>query len=243
MRLHSWPASCIRFAVIAGVVVFAAAACGTTSTTIVAKPTGGAGPVDLKPSPTARHTASASPTASARPTASAPPAASGRRTAPALPAAALVGASCALIRAKGHGSLGSMSTQKAITAASGYRQLSAFIAAVRSARLERNLNSRRSYTLVIPDNNAFAALSKTRIIRLRKSGELVKIVKYHAVPARISPQQFAAGASAKTLQGKPLRLSRSGSVYKVNGAVVLCGNIRTSNATVYVVNKVLQPPR
>jgi uncharacterized surface protein with fasciclin (FAS1) repeats len=45
-----------------------------------------------------------------------------------------------------------------------------------------------------------------------------------------------------TLQGTPLALSKSGSVYKVNGATVLCGNIRTRNATVYIVNKVLLPP-
>src|SRR5260370_6230963 len=215
MRLHSWPASSIRFAVIAGVLVFASAACGTTSTTIVAKPTGGAGPVNLTPSRTARPRASARPTRSARPTASARPTVSAR------PAAAPVGADCALIPAKGRGSLGAVSTQKAITAASGNRQLSTFVAAVRSARLERTLNSRRSYTLVIPDNSAFAALSRTQILRLRKSAELLKIVKYHAVPARISPQQFVSGATPKTLQGFKLRLSKAGSVYKVNGAVVL----------------------
>jgi uncharacterized surface protein with fasciclin (FAS1) repeats len=31
-------------------------------------------------------------------------------------------------------------------------------------------------------------------------------------------------------------------VYKVNGATVLCGNIKTSNATVYIVNELLLPP-
>jgi uncharacterized surface protein with fasciclin (FAS1) repeats len=213
MRLRSWPVSKIRFAVIAGVLVFASATCGRTSTTITATPTGGAGPVILTPKATARHTV------------------------------APVGADCAMVPAKGRGSLGSVSSEKAITAAAGNRQLSSFIAAVRSARLERTLNSRRSYTLVIPDNGAFAALARTQMIRLRESGQLPKIVKYHAVPARISPQQFASGATPMTLQGKPLRLSKAGSVYLVNDATVLCGNIRTSNATVYIVNKVLLPPR
>jgi uncharacterized surface protein with fasciclin (FAS1) repeats len=32
-----------------------------------------------------------------------------------------------------------------------------------------------------------------------------------------------------------------GSVYEVNGANVICGNIQTANATVYVINKVLTP--
>jgi len=147
------------------------------------------------------------------------------------------------VPAKGRGSLGSAGTEKAITATSSNPQLSVFIAAVRSARLERTLNSRGSYTLVIPDNSAFAALPRAQILRLRNSGQLRKIVSYHTVPAMVAPQQFAAGARPKTLQGKPLRLSQTGSVYKVDGATVLCGNIRTSNATVYIVNKVLLPPR
>jgi uncharacterized surface protein with fasciclin (FAS1) repeats len=118
-----------------------------------------------------------------------------------------------------------------------------FTAVVRSARLEPTLNSRRSYTLVIPDNSAFAALPQAQILRLRNSRQLRKIVRYHTVPATIGPHQFAAGATPKTLQGKRLRLSQTGSVYKVNAATVLCGNIRTSNATVYIVDKVLVPPR
>lgn len=155
-----------------------------------------------------------------------------------------MGADCgAVIPATGRASLGSVGTEKAITATSGNPRLSVFIAAVRSARLERALNSRGSYTLVIPDNSAFAALPKAQILRLRNPGQLQKIVRYHTVPATIGPHQFATGAAPKTLQGKPLMLSQAGSVYKVNGATVLCGNIRTSNATVYIVNKVLLPPR
>jgi uncharacterized surface protein with fasciclin (FAS1) repeats len=225
MRRHSWLASSVRFAVVAGIALFAVAACGRTSTTITAKPTGGAGPIILTPRATA-------PRSSAGPSTSA------------SPAAAPVGADCgAVVPAKGRGSLGSVGTERAITATSGNPRLSVFIAAVRSARLQRTLNSRGSYTLVIPDNSAFAALPQAQTLRLRKSGQLQKIVRYHTVPAMIGPHQFATGATPKTLQGKPLRLSQTGSVYKVNGATVLCGNIRTSNASVYIVNKVLLPPR
>jgi uncharacterized surface protein with fasciclin (FAS1) repeats len=142
----------------------------------------------------------------------------------------------------GNGSISSMSTQQAITAASSNPQLSVFIAAVRSAGLDKTLNARHAYTLMIPANSAFASLSKTQIIHLKNSGDLLNIVRYHALKARVGPQQFASGAKPATLQGKPLTLSKSGSAYKVNGATVLCGNIKTANATVYIVNKVLLPP-
>ena len=149
-----------------------------------------------------------------------------------------------MIPLKGNGSISSMSTKQAITAASSNPQLSVFITAVRTARLDKTLNRRHSYTLIIPANGAFAALSRTQIIRLHNSGELIKIIRYHAVKARLSLQQFASGGDRPpTLEGKKLTLSKTGPLYKVNGATVLCGNIKTSNATIYIVNKVLLPPR
>ena len=180
-------------------------------------------------------TTSASPTGSANSTAAPPsPTVSGT--------AARIGADCAMIPNSGQGSISSMSTQQAITAASSNPQLSVFIAAVRSAGLDKTLNTRHAYTLMIPANSAFASLSKTQIIHLKNSGDLLNIVRYHALKARVSPHQFASGARPATLQGKPLTLSKTGSAYKVNGATVLCGNIKTANATVYIVSKVLLPP-
>ena len=130
----------------------------------------------------------------------------------------------------------------AIAAASSNPQLSAFSAAARTARLDKTLNGRHSYTLMVPVNSAFASLSKTQIIHFHNSGDLIKIVRYHAVTTRVSPRQFAVGATPMTLEGKHLTLSKSGSVYKVNGATVLCGNIKTANASLYIVSNVLLPP-
>ena len=33
-----------------------------------------------------------------------------------------------------------------------------------------------------------------------------------------------------------------GGAYTVNGAQVVCGNVQTANATVYIINTVLTPP-
>ncbi len=216
MRLHSLRAAPAGLAALVAGLALAAAACGS-STITQATPTGGAGPVSTTPNPSAS-------------------------TAPVSGSAARVGADCAIIPVKGKGSVGSMGSEQVITAASTNPQLSVFTAAVRKARLDKTLDSRRSYTLIVPANSAFASLSRTQIVHLHNTGELTKIVRYHAIKAKISPQQFASGAKPATLQGKSLTLSKSGSVYKVNGATVLCGNIKTRNATVYIVNKVLLPP-
>ena len=52
-----------------------------------------------------------------------------------------------------------MSGQRTATAASGNRQLSVFSSAIRTAALGDELNSMRSFTLFVPVNSAFAALS------------------------------------------------------------------------------------
>jgi len=188
------------------------AACGS-SNTVTATPTGGAAPYSGQPSP--QSTAGT---------------------------AARIGHDCGLIPAKGEGSISQIGRERAITAASGNPQLSVFTAAVRTAGLDKTLNSGRAFTLMVPVNSAFASLSRTQIVHLHNSGDLLKIVRYHALHARVGPQQFVGGARPVTLLGKHLTLSKSGSVYKVNGATVLCGNIKTANATVYIVSKVLLPP-
>ena len=47
----------------------------------------------------------------------------------------------------------------------------------------------------------------------------------------------------ETLQGEMLEVTGSGEDFKVNGdASVVCGNVQTSNATVYLIDGVLTPP-
>jgi uncharacterized surface protein with fasciclin (FAS1) repeats len=158
------------------------------------------------------------------------------------PTASPVGSQCSMIPGHGSDSLSAMSTEEAVQAAASNPQLSVFTGAIRTTGLDATLNARHAFTLIIPENSSFAALSKTDIIHLHNSGDLDKIVRYHAVNARIMPSQFAKGASYATMEGSSLKLSKSGSTYKVNGATVLCGNIHTSNGTVYIINKVLLPP-
>jgi uncharacterized surface protein with fasciclin (FAS1) repeats len=216
MGVWAWKGQGARRAlvgVIAGIAtVTIAAACGS-SNTVTATPTGSPAPYSGHPSPGGS-----------------------------AGTAARIGHDCGLIPVKGEGSVIQIAAEQAITAASRNPQLSVFVAAVRTAGLDKTLNSRRSFTLIVPVNSAFASLSKSQIVHLHNSGDLIKIVRYHALHTRVSPQQFASGARPMTLLDKHLTLSKSGSVYKVNGATVLCGNIKTANATVYIVSKVLLPP-
>jgi uncharacterized surface protein with fasciclin (FAS1) repeats len=71
--------------------------------------------------------------------------------------------------------------------------------------------------------------------------ELTKILKYHVVDSNVTPAELASGKPLTTLEGDTLKPAKMGAVYEVNNADIICGNIHTANATVYVINKVLTP--
>lgn len=153
------------------------------------------------------------------------------------------GAECSMIPSFGPGSLRSIGSKPMLAALATNPQFSVFTAAIRSAGLARTLNRRHGYTLVIPANPAFAALSSAQVARLRDHRDLARIVRYYTVDGRITPGQFARSGSVGTAEGGRLALSAAGRRYQVNGAPVLCGNIPVANASLYIVGKVLLPPR
>ena len=77
---------------------------------------------------------------------------------------------------------------------------------------------------------------------LADKAELTKILTYHVAGARYTPDQLASGPAIKTLEGATVMPSMMGGIYEVNKAHVVCGNVRTANATVYIIDTVLMPP-
>jgi uncharacterized surface protein with fasciclin (FAS1) repeats len=101
----------------------------------------------------------------------------------------------------------------------------------------------RSFTLFIPVNSAFAALSRSDISYLRRRANLVRVVRHEVVSAHVTPGQIARGGTVTALTGGRLVLGKRGTAYRVDSASVVCGNIKTANGTIYVIDRVLLPPR
>jgi uncharacterized surface protein with fasciclin (FAS1) repeats len=70
---------------------------------------------------------------------------------------------------------------------------------------------------------------------------LTKILTHHVVAGQLSPDELA--GTHKTLEGDSITVKGSGEEFTVGkeNAAVLCGNIPTANATVYVIDTVLMP--
>jgi uncharacterized surface protein with fasciclin (FAS1) repeats len=153
------------------------------------------------------------------------------------------GPGCASVPKTGAGSFTGMSTAPVATAASANPVLSTLVTAVKKAGLVDTLNSASGITVFAPDNAAFAKIpSATLNSVLANKAELTKILTYHVVAGRYTPSQLAAGTPLKTLEGATVTPALMGGTYEVNSADVVCGNVHTANATVYIINTVLMPP-
>jgi uncharacterized surface protein with fasciclin (FAS1) repeats len=153
------------------------------------------------------------------------------------------GSGCASVPKTGAGSFTGMSTAPVATAASANPLLSTLVTAVEKAGLVDTLNSASGITVFAPDNAAFAKIPAATLSKvLADKAELTKILTYHVVAGRYTPAQLAAGTPLKTLEGATVSPSMMGGTYEVNSADVVCGNVQTANATVYIINTVLMPP-
>jgi uncharacterized surface protein with fasciclin (FAS1) repeats len=155
--------------------------------------------------------------------------------------AARFGSDCGMIPATGMGSFHGMSMDPVLTAASHNPLLTTFAHDAKAAGLTAQLNSMHAITVFAPANSAFAALPASAMSMMHGQAELTKVLEYHVVNGHVTAAELASGMTLKTLEGSTLRASKMGAVYEVNNADIICGNIQTANATVYVINKVLMP--
>ena len=151
------------------------------------------------------------------------------------------GSDCGMIPATGMGSFHGMSMDPVLTAASHNPLLTTFAHDAKAAGLTAQLNSMHAITVFAPANSAFAALPASEMSMMHSQAELSKVLEYHVVNGHVTAAELASGMTLKTLEGDTLRASKMGAVYEVNNADIICGNIQTANATVYVINKVLMP--
>ena len=153
------------------------------------------------------------------------------------------GAGCSAVPtdASNPGSFQAMAQVPVATAASGNPLLSTLVAAVKQAGLVDTLNSASGITVFAPTNDAFKKIPAATLKKvLADKKTLAGILTYHVVSGNLTPTDLA--GTHTTLQGGSVTVTGSGTDFKVNGsASVICGNVPTANATVYIIDSVLMP--
>jgi uncharacterized surface protein with fasciclin (FAS1) repeats len=164
------------------------------------------------------------------------------------PAANLVGPGCADYAAQnptGPGSVTGMAQDPVAVAASNNPMLTTLTSAL-SGKLNPNVNlvdtlNSSEFTVFAPTDAAFAKIDPATIETLKTDSDLLSsILTYHVVPGQASPTQVI--GTHKTVQGADVTVTGGGNAIKVNDAGVVCGGVRTANATVYLIDTVLMPP-
>ena len=167
---------------------------------------------------------------------------------PVDPGANLVGPGCADYAAQnptGPASVTGMAQDPVAVAASNNPLLTTLTAAV-SGKLNPNVNlvdtlNGSEFTVFAPTDAAFAKIDPATIEKLKTDSNLLSsILTYHVVPGQASPAQVT--GIHKTVQGGEVNVTGMGTSLKVNNAGVVCGGVRTANATVYLIDTVLMPP-
>ncbi len=156
------------------------------------------------------------------------------------------GTACSAVPMTGAGSFGGMATAPVATAASANPVLSTLVTAVKAAGLVDTLNNAQGITVFAPANAAFAKVPAATLSGLlANKTELTKILTYHVVSGRLTPAELA--GTHTTLEGGTITVAGSGESFTVTGgtasntANVICGNVQTANATVYIIDSVLMP--
>jgi uncharacterized surface protein with fasciclin (FAS1) repeats len=159
------------------------------------------------------------------------------------------GAGCSAVPTEGEGSFTGMADDPVATAASNNPALSTLVQAVTAANLVDTLNTTEDITVLAPANPAFEAIPPDTLNAvLADTAQLTAILTHHVIPGRLTPEELA--GTHTTLNNDEVTIEGSGETFTVamEGTVtqmeasVICGNVQTANATVYILDQVLAPP-
>ena len=99
------------------------------------------------------------------------------------------------------------------------------------------------YTVFAPTDAAFKKVpKKTLNALLANKAKLKAVLLYHVVAGKVTAADVSMLKSAKTLNGKSVRIRVSGTNVFVNTAKVTKPDVMASNGVIHVINAVLIPP-
>lgn len=129
-------------------------------------------------------------------------------------------------------------------AAAQLEELSTFSAAIAASSLDDQLAAEGPFTIFAPSNAAMSEIPTNVLDSMLADPALLdSILSYHVVAGEaLSAEDLAAAGSVETSSGS-LTLTLDGDVLTINGgeATVTCAGVVTADATIHVIDHVLQP--
>jgi uncharacterized surface protein with fasciclin (FAS1) repeats len=172
----------------------------------------------------------------------------------------IFGPACDRLPKEGAGSAADMVDAYVATAASRNPLLTSkddptaptLVKALTAANLVDTLNGAPGLTVFAPANSAFQAFEAQHPGSFKEmttapdvaspNSKLTKVLSYHVVGQRYDAAGLVQAGTVDSLEGAKIKIGGTVAAPTVNGAPVLCGNIPTKNATVFVIGQVLTLP-
>jgi uncharacterized surface protein with fasciclin (FAS1) repeats len=118
-----------------------------------------------------------------------------------------------------------------------------FLRAVDGAKLTQQLKT-GEYTVFAPTDDAFGRVPGTRRDSLlRDPAALEALVRNHIVEGRFTASEASSGARGMSfLGGGAIKVDKTGSYTRINGAQIIKGDMAASNGIIHVIDQVWLPP-
>ncbi len=130
-----------------------------------------------------------------------------------------------------------------VKVASGSKDHTTLVAAVKAAELVDVLAQSGPYTVFAPTNAAFDLLPKGTVeglLKPEKKADLQNILQYHVTTSMYSESMFRDGLKLGMANGGSVVISKKDGKLMVNDANIV-GHVAASNGIIYIIDKVLLP--
>lgn len=154
----------------------------------------------------------------------------------------MFGPGCSQLRDRGPDGAAALARLPALTAIGRIPELAEFGRVIRRAGLAGRLGPARSLTIFAPDNAAFTTLGHG-VLRalLATPADLRRTVTYQVAPGRVTPAELARHRVLMSLGRTRLYPTGRGAALGANNAMVVCGNVQTASASIYIMDRVVIP--
>ena len=160
------------------------------------------------------------------------------------------GIDCSAVPRTGEGSFVGMADDRVATAGSRTPAMARWTEALRAAALEASFEAQEDVTVLAPVDAAFAAVPPDAMAALQAdTPQLTALLTHHVIQGRLAPERLAGTHTTLNndqvtidVSPKAFTVAAGGTLVAAAPSTVICGNVQTVNATVYLIDQVLTPP-
>lgn len=115
--------------------------------------------------------------------------------------------------------------------------LSTFEEIVKTAKMDRPLQTEGPYTILAPSNEAFNKIDRSTIQRWKTDPAAAqKFLSSHIVEGKLSSDKIKSEKEIETINGKKVTINANGNKLTAGGADIITQDLTAKNGTVYILD-------